>query len=135
MAVTRGRIGDVEIDTVVLGKVIDATLTIESSEITVTTHDSDDFEEFLQGRKSGSIEITCRYDEADVKQEALIAASFAETTVSARWTSRGTTITGAQQYTATAFVTSQPLESPNDEDNKIAFTLRLTGAIVRSTVP
>ncbi len=135
MAVTRGRIGEVSIAGTKLDKVIDATLAIESSEINTTTHDSDDFEEFLQGRKSGSIETTNRYDEASTTQEALIAAHFAETTVTVEWVSRGLLTSGAQRYTATAFVTSQPLESPNDEDNKIAFTLRITGAITRDTVP
>lgn len=135
MAVTRGRIGQVSIDATALDKVIDATLSIESSEITVTSHDSADFEEFLQGRKSGTIEATCRYDEASTSQEALIAASFAETTVAVVWVSRGLATSGAQRYTATAFVSAQPLESPNDEENKIAFTLRITGTITRDAVP
>lgn len=135
MAVTRGRIGEVEIDGNALGKMVDATLTVESSEITVTSHDSDDWEEFLQGRKSGSIEANCRYDEADTAQEALIAASYAESTVSVVWVSRGLATSSAQRYTATAFVSSQPIESPNDEENKIAYTLRITGAITRDQVP
>lgn len=135
MAVTRGRIGQISIGGTTLLKVVDQTLTIESSEITVTTHDSGQFEEFLQGRKSGTIEVTCRYDEADTAQETLIAAHFAETTVAVVWVSRGLATTGAQRYTATAFVTAQPLESPNDEENKIAYTLRITGAITRDTVP
>lgn len=135
MAVTRGRIGEISIDGNVLGKLIDGTLTIESSEINTTTHDSGQFEDFLQGRKNGSIEAPCRYDESDTAQQALNAASIGETTVAVVWVSRGIATTGAERYSATAFVTSQPLESPNDEDNKISYTLRLTGTITRDTVP
>ena len=135
MAVTRGRIQDVSIDGNTLGKSVDATLVVESGEITVTTHDSDDWEEFLQGRKSATIEVSVRYDEADTAQAALITASYAESTVAVIWVSRGLATSGAQRYTATAFVSAQPFESPNDEENKASFTLRITGAIVRDTVP
>lgn len=135
MAVTRGRIGEVSIGGTAVGKVIDATLTIESSEITVTTHDSGQWEEFLQGRKSGSIELTLRYDEADAPQQAAIAASFAETTVAVVWVSQGLATSGAERFTATAFVSAQPLESPNDEENKLSLTLRITGTVTRDTVP
>lgn len=135
MAVTRGRIGEISIDGDVLGKEVDATLTIESAEITVTAHDSGQFEEFLQGRKNGSIEVSCRHDESDTAQQALKAAHFAETTVAVIWVSRGIATSGAERFSATAFVTAQPLETPNDEENKVAFTLRLTGTITRDTVP
>ena len=135
MAVTRGRIGEVSLDGNAIGRVIDATLTIESSEITVTTHDSGQWEEFLQGRKSGTIEVTTRYDESDTAQQAAIAASFAETTVTLVWVSRGLATSGAERFTATAFVSSQPLESPNDEDNKLGLTFRITGTVTRDTVP
>ena len=135
MAVTRGRIGQISIDATTLLKVVDATLTLESAEITVTAHDSGQFEDFLQGRKNGSIEVSCRHDETDAAQQALNAAHFAESTVAVIWVSRGLATTGAERFSATAFVTAQPLETPNDEENKIAYTLRLTGAITRDTVP
>ncbi len=135
MAVTRGRIGEVSIDGNAVGRVIDATLTIESAEITVTTHDSGQWEEFLQGRKNGSIELTLRYDESDTAQQAAITASFAESTVAVVWVSRGLATSGAERFTATAYVSAQPLESPNDEENKMALTLRITGVVTRDTVP
>lgn len=137
MAVTRGRIGTVEIDDgggyVAIGRIVDADLAIESSEITVTSHDSADWEEFLQGRKSGTIEMTLRYDEADAGQQDAIDAAFAETVVTVRWRSRGAT-SGAQEYEASAFVRAFPIGSPNDEENKLGLTFRLTGAVTQATV-
>ena len=137
MAVTRGRIGTVEISTDggstfdKIGRLIDGSLNIESAEITTTSHDSDDWEEFLQGRKNATIETSHRYDEADTGQDKAIQAAFDETEVDLRWRSRGTVST-AKQYTSKAFVRSLPLESPNDEENKLAFTIRLTGVVSRT---
>ena len=138
MAVTRGRLGTVELSTDggstfnAIGKIIDAEIAVESSEITVTSHDSDDWEEFLQGRKSANIEVSCRYDEADAGQDAAVQLMYDEAVGDIRFRARGATLT-AREYTASCFVKAAPINSPNDEENKQAFTIRLTGPVTRAT--
>ncbi len=138
MAVTRGRIQTAAFDDGggfdEVGRIVDGTFTLESSEITVTTHDSLDFEEFLQGRKSGTVELSCRADEADVGQIAVLDAHLAETAGTLRFRPRGD-VSGADQYSASAFITATNIESPNDEETKLPLTFRLTGTITQSAVP
>lgn len=138
MALTRGRIQTASFDdgggADLIGRIVDGEFTLESSEIDVTTHDSDDFREFLQGRKSGTVELSCRADEADVGQIATIAAHLAETAGTLVWETRGG-VSGADRYTASAFCMNASISAPNDEEAKITFTFRLTGTITLSAIP
>lgn len=111
-----------------IGRIVDGSLELDSAEVNVTSHDSGQWEEFLQGRANGQVTLNCRYDEADAGQAACLAAWTAQTVGSARFRMRGNT-SGAQEWTASAFVKAVPMNAPNDEAADLQLTFRLTGAI------
>lgn len=117
-----------------IGKIVDGSLELDSAEIVVSTHDSGAWEEYLQGRGNLTSTLSCRYDEADVGQEACLAAAFAQTMGTYRFRTRGDVST-AKEYFASAFVKSAPMNSPNDDAADLSLSFRLTGTPTRQNQP
>lgn len=115
-----------------VGKIIDGSLELDSAEVTVTSHDSGQWEEFLQGRENATATLGVRYDEADAGQEACLAAFIAQTMGTFRFRMGGAG--GTKQYSASAFVKGAPMSAPNDDAADLQLTFRLTGAITRGAV-
>ncbi len=137
MAVSRGRLATLELGTDgttynPIGKIVDATLSVDSADITVTTHDSGQWEEFLQGRGKATIEAKVRYDEADAQQAQAITGFYNQTVFYWRFRPRGT-LSGAKQYVAQGYLKSAPIMTPNDDVVDLTFNIQLTGAITPSS--
>jgi predicted secreted protein len=117
----------------VLGRV-DMTLNLNKGEIDGSHMDSDDWSNFLQGRKDASIDFTLRYLPGDEGQEALIDNYFAsqleETELDVRFRMRE--VAGEPEFTAKAYVSSLSMAAADEAPQDITGTLRINGAVTKS---
>lgn len=113
--------------------IIDATLNLSQAEIGSTSHDSGDFEEFLIGRKDGTIDFGLRFDEADPGQDKLQDSLFAGTLADYRF--RMEVASGKDEYKARGLVTSITPSGPNDDAAGMDASVRLTGTITKTAQP
>lgn len=117
----------------VLGRV-DMTLNLNKGEIDGSHMDSDDWSNFLQGRKDASIDFTLRYLPGDEGQEALIDNYFAsqleETELDVRFRRRE--VAGEPEFTAKAYVSSLSMAAADEAPQDITGTLRINGAVTKS---
>lgn len=141
MAILRGRVQRIQISDdggtnyFSIGKLVDAEMALETSEIRTTNHDSGAFEESIPNRMSGTISGEARYDRADSNgQVKLVNAGFNQTTILVRWEPEGATST-ADRYQSSAWVKRQSLSGPNDDAQAFPFEIQLTGTITKSAIP
>ena len=84
--------------------------------------------EFGFGLKdNGTFTINALYDPADVGQAAMIADHNAASAVARAMV---LTLSSGETRTFTGYVTEAPLEVPADGDVTVAYSVRITGAIV-----
>ena len=134
MAKTQGRLGSVQASSsglvaglTTVGGLVDGTLNGDQSSIKTTSHDSGQFEEYLPGRKSFTMDLKCHYDEADAGQGALIDSFLNGTTILFAFNQ----IVGStyKQGRISGFVTKFSPGSPNDDAASVDFAVQCTGAI------
>ncbi len=114
----------------VLGRV-DMSLNLNKGEIDASHMDSDDWSNFLQGRKDASIDFSLRYLPGDEGQEALITHYFAsqqaETELDVRF--RMQELAGDPEFTAKAFITSLTISAADEAPQDMNGSLRINGAV------
>jgi len=115
-----------------LNGIVDVTFNPDRKLIPSTTHDDGEWETNIYGRMSGTVEASCRRDENDTAQNALLDAAFAATNVNVRFRHRGDN-SGDEEITGSAKVTVTPLSGPNDDMADVNFTIPLSGTITRGT--
>ena len=109
----------------------DVTLSGNQAELTTTSHDSGQFEEYIPGRKDFTIDLGLRYDEADPGQDLLMDSFYSGTTVD--WRFRMQVGTGLDQYLCKGFCSSLSPAGPNDDVASMDATIRVTGPVTRQT--
>lgn len=106
--------------------ITDQTLNAAAAEINVTSHDSGQFEEFIQGRKDATLDLSLLWDEGDVGQGIIKTAFFSATQIRVRF--RMQEGVGFAEFTQQAIVTSFAPASPNDDASTVDATLRISGS-------
>jgi hypothetical protein len=138
MAVSKGRLGTVEVSTDggstynPIGKLINPKYTMNTAAIKTTTHDSGAFDESLPGRISGSLDLPCLLDEADAQQVALLNGITGQTVFKFRFRTKGAGV-GNFQYIADGWVSDGEQDAPLDDAADMSFKITLTGTIAKST--
>jgi hypothetical protein len=139
MAHFHGRLGKVQVSTnggttwIDIGGVTDSSLKGTKGKINTSDHDSADFEEYIQGRKDLSIDLTCNYDTADAGQTALITNWYADgVTFLVRFSPAGSTA-GSPQKQASGFVETLEEGDPNDAQATLTCTIQLSGTVTNGT--
>ena len=128
MAKVHGRLQTFSWNSVAVNGIVDGGLNLERPEIDVTTHDTGDAREFIQGRLAGTIDLTLRWDEADSGQGGMQADFFTGTSRAIYF--RMGTGAGLHSFTGTGIVTSWSVKGPNDDASEVSATVRYSGAIV-----
>lgn len=138
MANSRGRLGTVEISTDggstynPIGKMTNPKYSLNQSAIKTTTHDSGAFEESIPGRISGTLDIPCLLDEADVGQVAMLTAITSQTVAKFRFRAKGAGV-GNFQFVSDGWVSDGEQDAPLDDAADLTFKVNLTGTIAKST--
>jgi TP901-1 family phage major tail protein len=111
----------------------DLTFNGNADTIDVSSHDSGQFREFLQGRKDATLDGSLFWDEADPGQGIIKNAYFSSTRIDVRF--RMQEATGKDEIFAKAVVTTFGESSPNDDGAAVDVTLQITGDFTPSTQP
>lgn len=114
-----------------IGEMKDATLTINSSEIDVTSFDSAGWSEFTPGLKDWEVGSEGLYIAADAGQDALFNALVNGTTVKVRLLPKAGT--GNKGYQGDAILTSWEINNTTDDAVSISASFRGTGALTTYT--
>lgn len=138
MAKTQARLGKLQVSPtgatpglVDVGGLIDGTLNGDQSTVKTTGHDSGQYEEYLPGRKSFTIDAKCHWDEADSGQGAMVDSFVNGTTILfAFYQVYGT---GYKVGRISGFVTKFSPGSPLDDAAACDFAIQCTGAITWTT--
>lgn len=139
MAHFHGRLGKVQISTDAgsswqdIGGITEASLKGTKGKINTSDHDSADFEEYIQGRKDLSIDLTCNYDTANAAQMALVTNWYADgVNFLIRFSPAGTAA-GTPMKQASGFVETLEEGDPNDAQATLTATIQLTGSVTNGT--
>lgn len=149
MAVLAGRISILQISLdqgvtfTTIGKLVDISMTMNTSEIEFTNHDSAGYREYLPSFIDGTIEGSARYDESNATQMAILdsgdsspASGYLDwpnvqlRVVMETSAAAPTGVTGADEYKFNAFCTTFTLDSANEDVDQLSFSFRITGAPV-----
>ena len=99
-----------------VGQRLDASLSLSKAEIDASNMDSGEWEEYMEGRGSATIDFNAHYDEDDAGQAALIDSFFGSANkLSFKFMFKEEA--GQNEYTADGFLTSL---NPSAADNAIA---------------
>ena len=112
----------------VVAGIVDGSLDLERPDIDVTTHDTGDARAFIQGRLTGSVDLTMKWDEADAGQSAMQADHFTGTQRTIYF--RMNTGAGLHSFTGTGQVSKWSAKGPNDDASEVSATVKFSGAIV-----
>jgi predicted secreted protein len=105
----------------------DITLNSSQAELTTTSHDSGQYEEYIPGRKDFTIDLGLRYDETDPGQANMVSAFYSGTVMDFRF--RMQVGTGLKQWLVKGFCTSLTPAGPNDDVASMDATIRCTGPL------
>lgn len=131
MSKIHGRLSNFRWNTIAVNGLVDVGNDMERPEINVTTHDSGDFEEFIQGRLTGSIDLSGKWDEADAGQSGMQADFISGTSRAVVF--RMQDGAGNHEFTGTGQITSWGASGPNSDAAEITTTVRLSGTITEAT--
>lgn len=138
MAEKQGRLSSVAISTdggatyAAIGSLVDATFNLDRSTIDVTDRGSGEWTDFLPGRKSGTIDLTCNWNVADAALVSLVTAFYAEPTTSLMVRFRPDTVAGELSYAASCFVSALSKSAPGEDKVSMDVTLQITGAVAKT---
>lgn len=109
------------------------TLSLSADEIDITTQDSGEWKEFIQGHKSGTVTFEGKDDEAQTKgYDELFAAFNTGTSVTFTY-GRGIKTTSGRMITGSAIITSLEQAAPMNGECTYSCTLRATGTVALAT--
>jgi hypothetical protein len=109
----------------------DMTMGLEKAELTSTSRGDGDWESYIQGRKSGTIEVNQLWNEDNAQLLAIVDAYYNDTELDFRWVFEAGV--GKPQYDASCFVMSLSKGAPNDDVSTVDYTLRINGAVTPGT--
>ena len=146
MAVLAGRISILQVSFdagatfTTIGKLVDISMTMNTSEIEFTNHDSAGYREYLPSFIDGTVEGSARDDEANAVQMGILdSADRTPATTYSAWpnvqirvvmeTSAASPagVSGADEYKFNAFCTTFTLDSANEDVDQVNFSFRITG--------
>lgn len=106
----------------------EATMSLEKGEINATCRRSGEWEDFVQGRKSGTVEANALWDEGDAVILDIATAFYNDIVWDYRWIF--VPGIGNTEYTMRCQVNSFSKGSPGDDIQTVDFTLRIKGPSV-----
>lgn len=130
MAKIHGRLQSFQWNGSAVAGIVDASLNLERPAVETTSHDTGDAREFIQGRLSGTVDLTLRWDEADAVQSAMQTDFFAGTSRATKF--RMQTAGGAHSLDATGLITSWAPSGPNDDAGEVSVSIQLSGTITEN---
>jgi hypothetical protein len=132
-----GRIGAIYVDTdssisgaLEIGKITDATFTMNKDMIDATTKDSGDYRSYKDGFKDATIEVSALWDETDAGQLLVRAAYFADSDLYAWFRVEDTT--GEADFPAQVLVSNMTIGDPMEGMASVDFTLQVTGSFAEA---
>jgi predicted secreted protein len=138
MADKQGRLSSLGVSTdggatyTALQAAFDLSFNVEKSEIDTSDRGSGSWSDFIEGRKSATIDGSVNWDVSDGALMTLLDASFADGTVLG-FRFRVDTVAGERQFVANGFVTKFAESSPGEDKSSVDISIRLTGTVVKST--
>lgn len=117
-----------------IGECKDMTLTVQGSEVDVTSHDSGDWKEFIYGRKEWSAEAEALYVDSNAGQDNVYTALNGKTIIKLRFRPAGAA-SGKDQFTGDALVLNWDLSGPNDDAAASKLSFKGTGALTKAAQP
>lgn len=108
------------------GAITDLSMSGSQESFDQTSHDSTSYREYLAGRKSATMDVSCNWDSADAGQDIVRTLYFSGANVYIRFYMY--TATGDVKYEAQAIITSYAPKSPNDDLATLDVSLQLTGS-------
>jgi len=134
MAEKKGQYYTLKYEGTALGAITNISMQIGAKEINISSFDSGQFEEFLQGRKNVTMTVTCMRDDADTSgQGTLVDELITGDQSGAIVFGPGTPAAGDISYSGSGFVTNASVESPDDEAATASYDLRISGVLTKST--
>lgn len=116
---------------IVIGELKDATLTLNQSEIDVTSLDSAGWSEFIAGLKDWEVSTEGLYIAGDAGQDALYNALVNGTAVKIRLLPK--IGTGNKGYEGNAIITSWEINNTTDDAVSVSASFKGTGALTTYT--
>ena len=105
--------------------ITDMSLSAAQAELNATAHDSGQFEEFINGRKDATLDLSLLWDEDDPGQNVITEAFTSATRIDVRF--RMQEKLTAVEFLAKAIVTGYSPSAPNDDIATADVTLRVSG--------
>lgn len=130
MAKIHGRLQSFQWNGTAVAGLVDGSANLERPPLDSSTHDTGDAREFLQGRLTGTIDLSMKWDEADSIQSAMAVDFFAGTSRTCKF--RMQTAGGAHSYDATGLITGWAPSGPNDDVGEVTASVQLSGTITEN---
>ncbi|MDX1315083.1 MAG: phage tail tube protein [Eudoraea sp.] len=108
-------------------------LDLSANEIDVTTQDSDEWQEFISGFKSGVLTFSCKDDESDANAYDELFTAFDSGAAVAFAYGDGIKTAGNRVMSGSAIITSLTHNGPMDAATTFSVTLRVTGEVTSAT--
>ena len=111
-----------------IGKLVDATLSMETEETDTTSHDSDGDRESLPNHRAKEISGNVIYDEASVGQDKLVEGQAVGTILKAKYQPEDAVV-GVREFISDCYLTSWEHGQPLEDAETVDFSLRFTGVL------
>lgn len=134
MARIAGRVSRVQVSTDggttynYINGILDATLNAAVAALKTTAHDDGDYETYMMGRKSLTLDLKLNWDEGDGGQNSLLT-SWTSTNTLYTYRFRMQEGTGFRQFVATGLITKYVPSGPNDSVASLDVSLQLSGVV------
>ena len=112
--------------------IADCSLSVSVKAINTTSHDDGDFETFMMGRKSLTMDLKLRWDESDPGQIALLNSWISTNTMNL-YKFRMQEGAGFYEFTGTGLITKWNPSGPNDDVASVDVSIQLSGTVSAST--
>lgn len=113
-----------------VGGIVDITMNLNVDELECTSHDSNGAREYIPNHHDVTLDVSCRWNEADTAQGYMLDAVFAKTSFDFVFRMKDDHTTPLKEFKGTAFATTFSPSGPLDDTGSLDVTLRCSGVIV-----
>lgn len=114
-----------------LGELTNVSLSIDGNQINSSSFDSGEFEEFVAGRKNVTLSCTCRYDQADTAQLAVLDDLLAGD--SDEWVfGPPTPTTGDVTFTGSGSPSNVSIEAADEDMMSLSLDIQISGTLTKA---
>lgn len=133
MALRKGQEFSVSYNGTAIGKLTDISLSVDGNQINTANFDSGEWDSFLLGRKTATIDITARYDEADTTGQGAVYDDLAAGNTGTFVFGPPTPTTGDITYSGTGSASNVTFGAADEDVAEFSASIQISGTLTKAT--